>query len=375
MAWPRGPRAVRARPDAAPAGDRGPAALAVQRRPLAAAGVLRDRRPRGGGGGQAGDRLRHRRPQRHRRATARPGSWSRPATRAGLRGALGRLCGEPELRQRMGEAARERAQLFGPEADRAPSSKLHTSLPSRRRLKAVALGADRDRRTPGQGVAPDAELLSDQEAMSQQTATNPAAEAEPLTGAGDDPVAGHVRFRPGPRRRGSSGASATSPSRSPPATSTSATSRPLLGAAWAVLQPVLTMVVFSVVFGHLARLPSDGLPYPVFAYSALVPWTYFASVLAQAPKAWWITQRLITKVYLPRIMVPLAPVVGRLVDLASRGHCAGRADSLLWHHPGARGAHPAAFRSARRRHRVRRRPVALGAQRPLPRCPPHRCRF
>jgi lipopolysaccharide transport system permease protein len=88
-----------------------------------------------------------------------------------------------------------------------------------------------------------------------------------------------------------------------------------LGAAWAILQPVATMVVFSVFFGRLARLPSDGVPYPIFAYCALVPWTYFASALTQASNSLVDHSRLITKIYLPRILVPLAPVVGGLVDL------------------------------------------------------------
>jgi lipopolysaccharide transport system permease protein len=89
----------------------------------------------------------------------------------------------------------------------------------------------------------------------------------------------------------------------------------VLGVAWAVLQPVLTMVVFSIFFGKLAGMPSDGVPYPVFAYCALVPWTYFASALTQSSNSLVDHSRLITKIYLPRIMVPLAPVIGALVDL------------------------------------------------------------
>jgi lipopolysaccharide transport system permease protein len=89
----------------------------------------------------------------------------------------------------------------------------------------------------------------------------------------------------------------------------------LLGAAWAVLQPVLAMVIFSVVFGRLARLPSDGVPYPIFAYCALVPWTYFASTLAHASNSLVDQGRLITKVYFPRLLLPAASVVGGLLDL------------------------------------------------------------
>jgi len=90
----------------------------------------------------------------------------------------------------------------------------------------------------------------------------------------------------------------------------------VLGAVWAVLQPLLTMAVFSVVFGRLAHLGSDGLPYPVFAFLALVPWTYFANALTQAGNSLVEQQQLLTKVYFPRLLLPLASVVAGLVDLA-----------------------------------------------------------
>jgi lipopolysaccharide transport system permease protein len=90
----------------------------------------------------------------------------------------------------------------------------------------------------------------------------------------------------------------------------------VLGAAWAVLQPLLTMAVFTVVFGRLARLGSDGLPYPVFALAALVPWTYFANALTQAGNSLVDQHQLLTKVYFPRLLLPLASVIAALVDLA-----------------------------------------------------------
>ena len=90
----------------------------------------------------------------------------------------------------------------------------------------------------------------------------------------------------------------------------------VLGAAWAVLQPLLTMAVFTVVFGRLARLGSDGLPYPVFALAALVPWTYFANALTQASNSLVDQHQLLTKVYFPRLLLPLAAVIAGLVDLA-----------------------------------------------------------
>ncbi len=89
-----------------------------------------------------------------------------------------------------------------------------------------------------------------------------------------------------------------------------------IGAAWAVLQPFLTMVVFSLFFGVLARIPSQGLPYPIFYYSALLPWMYFASSLQNATNTIVEQQRVITKVYFPRLVLPLAAVVSGLVDFA-----------------------------------------------------------
>jgi lipopolysaccharide transport system permease protein len=89
-----------------------------------------------------------------------------------------------------------------------------------------------------------------------------------------------------------------------------------LGAAWALLQPLLTMAVFTLVFGRLARLGSDGLPYPVFALAALVPWTYFANALTQASNSLVDQQQMLTKVYFPRLLLPLAAVISGVVDLA-----------------------------------------------------------
>jgi len=88
----------------------------------------------------------------------------------------------------------------------------------------------------------------------------------------------------------------------------------VLGAAWAILQPVLTMVVFSVFFGFLARVPSDGLPYPVFAYTALLPWALFAHALAESANSLVNNPTLVTKVYVPRLIIPIAPLFVGLVD-------------------------------------------------------------
>lgn len=88
----------------------------------------------------------------------------------------------------------------------------------------------------------------------------------------------------------------------------------VLGAAWAIIQPLFTMVVFSVFFGRLAQIPSDGIPYPIFAYAALVPWMYFANALSSATNTMVEHQRVITKVYFPRVILPISAVLSGLVD-------------------------------------------------------------
>src|SRR5437899_5167305 len=88
----------------------------------------------------------------------------------------------------------------------------------------------------------------------------------------------------------------------------------VLGAAWAIIQPFCTMVVFSLFFGRLAKVPSDGIPYPIFAYAALVPWTFFANGLTQSSNSLVENARLITKVYFPRLTVPIATVLAGGVD-------------------------------------------------------------
>jgi lipopolysaccharide transport system permease protein len=88
----------------------------------------------------------------------------------------------------------------------------------------------------------------------------------------------------------------------------------VFGAAWALLQPLATMVVFAVFFGRLAQMPSDGVPYPLFAYAALVPWTYFASALTTGALSLVGSQHLISKVFFPRLLIPLASVITPLFD-------------------------------------------------------------
>jgi lipopolysaccharide transport system permease protein len=88
----------------------------------------------------------------------------------------------------------------------------------------------------------------------------------------------------------------------------------VLGATWAILKPVVTMIVFSVVFGNLAKIPSDGLPYPIFSYSALVPWTFFSVALSNAGNSLVNSAHLITKIYFPRAILPIAGVLSGLFD-------------------------------------------------------------
>jgi lipopolysaccharide transport system permease protein len=88
-----------------------------------------------------------------------------------------------------------------------------------------------------------------------------------------------------------------------------------LGAAWAVIQPLFTMLIFSLFFGRLARVPSDGLPYPLFAYSALVPWTFFAYGLVMGSNSLVEGANLLSKVYFPRLAMPIASVLAGFVDL------------------------------------------------------------
>ena len=87
-----------------------------------------------------------------------------------------------------------------------------------------------------------------------------------------------------------------------------------LGVAWAIIQPVFTMIVFSLFFGRLGKIPSDGIPYPIFAYAALVPWTFFSHGLTQASNSLVGSANLIKKVYFPRLSVPIAAVASGVID-------------------------------------------------------------
>jgi lipopolysaccharide transport system permease protein len=90
----------------------------------------------------------------------------------------------------------------------------------------------------------------------------------------------------------------------------------VLGGLWAIIQPFFTMLVFTIFFGRLAKIPSDGIPYPVFVYAALVPWTYFANALSGSGNSLVGSANLITKVYFPRLIVPAAASIAGLLDFA-----------------------------------------------------------
>jgi lipopolysaccharide transport system permease protein len=89
----------------------------------------------------------------------------------------------------------------------------------------------------------------------------------------------------------------------------------VLGASWAIIRPVLTMVIFSVVFGQLAKLPSDGFPYPVFVYAGLLPWLFFANAISTSGQSLVGSANLVSKVYFPRLIIPLSSVGAGLIDL------------------------------------------------------------
>ena len=88
----------------------------------------------------------------------------------------------------------------------------------------------------------------------------------------------------------------------------------ILGFAWAIIRPFFSMIVFSIVFGQLAQVPSDGVPYPIFAYTALIPWTYFSTAMSGSTESLVSNAGMLSKVYFPRLVIPLTPVLAKLVD-------------------------------------------------------------
>ena len=90
----------------------------------------------------------------------------------------------------------------------------------------------------------------------------------------------------------------------------------LLGAAWAIIQPLMTMIVFNFIFGNVAKVPTDDIPYPIFSYTALLPWGLFTTALNQASRSLTSNQNMVTKIYFPRLVLPISSVLAGLVDFA-----------------------------------------------------------
>jgi len=90
----------------------------------------------------------------------------------------------------------------------------------------------------------------------------------------------------------------------------------LLGATWAIIQPLMTMIVFNFIFGNVAKVPTDNIPYPIFSYTALLPWGLFTTALNQASRSLTTNQNMVTKIYFPRLVLPISSVLAGLVDFA-----------------------------------------------------------
>ena len=116
----------------------------------------------------------------------------------------------------------------------------------------------------------------------------------------------------------------------------------VLGATWAIIQPFFTMIVFSLFFGRLAKIPSDGLPYPIWNYAAMVPWTFFAFGLTQSSNSLVGSSNLLKKVYFPRLVIPIASVLSGLDRLRSRFRRVAADDGVLRLH--AHREHRSGFR-------------------------------
>ena len=90
----------------------------------------------------------------------------------------------------------------------------------------------------------------------------------------------------------------------------------ILGFSWAVIRPFFSMIIFSIVFGNLANVPSDGIPYPIFSYAALVPWTYFSTSLNKSTLSLVGNMGMLNKIYFPRLIIPFSPILSGLIDFA-----------------------------------------------------------
>ena len=112
-----------------------------------------------------------------------------------------------------------------------------------------------------------------------------------------------------------------------------------IGVIWAILRPFLAMVIFTVVFGRIAKLPSNGIPYPILVFAAMLPWQFFANSLSEASNSLVANTNLISKVYFPRLIIPAGAVITSLVDLVISAALLGRPDDLVSLHARLATAH------------------------------------
>ena len=145
----------------------------------------------------------------------------------------------------------------------------------------------------------------------------------------------------------------------------------IFGGLWAVIRPLFTMVIFSIFFGRLAGVPSDGLPYPVFSFAALVPWQFFEQGVVQSADSLVANARLVTKVYFPRLTIPIAAVLSGLVDFGVAFAILLVIMAFYGIAPPDPGPDVAAVLASRVRNRARRWSLARRSQCQVPRCPIH----
>ena len=145
----------------------------------------------------------------------------------------------------------------------------------------------------------------------------------------------------------------------------------VLGAAWAILQPAMMMVVFTVFLGRLAKVDSGDVPYPVFVYAGLLPWTFFATAISNAGNSVIGSSQMVSKIYFPRLLIPMASVAAAVVDFPDRLPALGRVDGLLSHYAGLGNAPAAAAVAAGDDRRAGRRRPAGRLECGLPRLQVH----
>lgn len=135
-----------------------------------------------------------------------------------------------------------------------------------------------------------------------------------------------------------------------------------IGVVWALLRPLLTMVIFTVVFGRIAKMPSNGVPYPILVFAAMLPWQFFSTALSEASGSLVGNANLISKVYFPRLIIPAGAVITSMVDFLIFLQFAHRSDDLVSVHAGLAHSYLAWAYAHRFSRRARPRPLPHGAQ-------------